>query len=99
MIETPVGNPAAPRSWGAPRRREITWYQPAGLNDAAQSGRAFLEAIRDGGIAPPPMGAVFGFRILEVDHGRMSFRARPRSPPTTHLASSTAGSSARSLTP
>ena len=62
---------------GAPRHRTITWYEPAALHAEPRSGTAFLEAIRDGVIAPPPMASVFGFRIVEVDVGRVVFACEP----------------------
>ncbi len=62
---------------GAPRHRTITWYEPAALHAEPRSGTAFLEAIRDGVIAPPPMASVFGFRIVEVGVGRVVFACEP----------------------
>jgi len=75
MIETT--SERTPKTWGAPQHRQVTWFEPAALQDEPRSGRAFLEAIRDGVVAPPPMASVFGFRILEVDAGRVVFSCEP----------------------
>jgi uncharacterized protein (TIGR00369 family) len=64
---------AAP-AWGAPRTRTIRWHEPVEASAfASWSGLEVLTAIRDGGIAPPPMATVFGFRIAELEHGRIVF--------------------------
>jgi uncharacterized protein (TIGR00369 family) len=67
----------AATAWGEPRERVVTWYPPSPLDAEPRSGRAFLEAVRDGVVAPPPMASVFGFRILEVDAGRVVFSCAP----------------------
>jgi len=61
--------------WGAPRDRLITWYDPRSmaLAGATMSGLEFLEAIRDGRLAPPPMASVFDFRITDLDAGKVEF--------------------------
>ena len=74
MIE--VTNDAT-TAWGEPRERVVTWYPPAALDAEPRSGKAFLEAVRDGVVAPPPMASVFGFRILEVDAGHVVFSCTP----------------------
>ncbi|MAY32835.1 MAG: PaaI family thioesterase [Rhodovulum sp.] len=43
----------------------------------SMSGYAFLCAVRDGTISGPPIGAVCGFLIDEVEEGRVSFRGAP----------------------
>ena len=70
----------APRTvpWGARRERTIVWHEPVAPSDlAAWPGIEVLAAIRDGRLAPPPMAAVFGFRIAELDHGRIVFECEP----------------------
>ncbi len=65
-------------SWGEPRERTITWYDPvASLASSSMSGRELLEGIRDGEIPPPPMAHVFGFRIVEVGDGHVVFECEP----------------------
>ena len=58
----------------------FTWYDAAaGMAQARQlSGRAFLEGIRDGTIPEPPMPALMGLRLVEVDEGRVVFTGEPR---------------------
>jgi uncharacterized protein (TIGR00369 family) len=41
------------------------------------SGLAFVRAIRDAGVAPPPMASVFGFAITDVEVGRVVFECTP----------------------
>jgi uncharacterized protein (TIGR00369 family) len=77
VIEAGRSTPAAPPEWGAPRQRLVTWFEPTALHAAPRSGKAFLEALRDGVVAPPPMASVFGFRIIEVDVGRVVFECDP----------------------
>ena len=40
-------------------------------------GLAFLRAIRDGVLAPPPIASLLGFRIVEVEPGRVVFACDP----------------------
>jgi uncharacterized protein (TIGR00369 family) len=77
---TPVDDPdlAVPAGWGEPRKRTITWFDPAGeLLATPRSGADLLRAMRDGVLPPPPMASVFGFRIEEVEHGRVVFSCEP----------------------
>jgi len=68
-----------PESWGEPRTRELTWYDPLQL--AAQAPRMpgveFLRRMRDGEIPPPPIAAHFGFDIVDVEEGRVGFACTP----------------------
>jgi uncharacterized protein (TIGR00369 family) len=41
------------------------------------SGLAFLQAMRDGRLPRPPMGALLGFAIVEVAHGSVVFEGTP----------------------
>jgi uncharacterized protein (TIGR00369 family) len=41
------------------------------------SGIEFLRAIRDGGLPPPPIAALLGFRLAEVEIGRAVFECEP----------------------
>jgi uncharacterized protein (TIGR00369 family) len=64
--------------WGAAHERTITWHEPAPRELLASwSGLEILTAIHDGALAPPPMAAVFGFRIVELEAGRIVFECEP----------------------
>jgi uncharacterized protein (TIGR00369 family) len=65
--------------WGEPRSGVITWHDPRPTTaaGAAMSGVEFLRAIQDGRLAPPPMAAVFGFVITDVEVGRVAFECTP----------------------
>jgi len=41
------------------------------------SGREYLEAIRDGRVAAPPMARLLGFELTTVGHGDVSFTGIP----------------------
>ena len=41
------------------------------------SGLAFIRAIKDARVAPPPMASVFGFVITDVEVGRVVFECTP----------------------
>jgi uncharacterized protein (TIGR00369 family) len=45
----------------------------------ALSGLEFLGGIATGRLPAPPIGAVLGFRLIEVVHGRAVFEGQPRS--------------------
>jgi uncharacterized protein (TIGR00369 family) len=45
----------------------------------ALSGLEFLGGIAAGRLPAPPIGAVLGFRLIEVVHGRAVFEGQPRS--------------------
>ncbi|MFD7310123.1 PaaI family thioesterase [Promicromonospora sp. NPDC059942] len=70
---------SAHEAWGAPRSRDLTWYDP--LRTAAEapltSGVEFLRRMRDGLIPPPPIASHFGLDIDEVEEGRVTFRCTP----------------------
>lgn len=62
-------------------RREISlaWSDPTALAAAGRrmSGLAFLHAIRDGALPPPPIAVLLGMRLAEVEDGRAVFECRP----------------------
>jgi uncharacterized protein (TIGR00369 family) len=66
-------------TWGDPRSRVITWFDPVPTAEAgrAMSGLDFIRAIRDGHLAPPPMASVFGFVMTEVEVGQVTFECTP----------------------
>jgi uncharacterized protein (TIGR00369 family) len=75
---TGAGDPA-PASWGEPRSRTITWYDPlaTAAKGAALSGRDFLQAIADGELPPPPIASMLDFRIGEIGDGEIYFSVTP----------------------
>jgi uncharacterized protein (TIGR00369 family) len=61
------------------RSRTITWEDPvaAGALRADLSGIDHLRAIRDGRVPPPPIAALLGFDLAEVEEGRAVFAVTP----------------------
>ncbi len=61
------------------RTRSFSWEDPAATAAAGMRlpGIAYLQAIIDGTLAPPPMARVLGFSLLEVDPGRALFAMEP----------------------
>ncbi|MEX5718051.1 PaaI family thioesterase [Geodermatophilus maliterrae] len=72
----PDANPVVPDSWGEPRSRTVTWYDPmvtaAGTRE--RSGLETLQAMRDGVLAPPPIAALVQMDVVAVEEGRIEFR-------------------------
>jgi acyl-coenzyme A thioesterase PaaI-like protein len=62
-------------SWGEPRSRTITWYDPMQVAAASlsMSGLELLEAVRDGRVPPPPISRLFQMGIDTVEPGRVEF--------------------------
>jgi uncharacterized protein (TIGR00369 family) len=61
------------------RSLSVQWSDPAALATAGRSmaGIDFLRAIRDGGLPPPPIAVVLGFRLTEVEPGHAVFECTP----------------------
>jgi len=61
------------------RSLEVQWDDPVQLAQAGRSmaGIDFLRAIRDGDLPPPPLAAVLGFRLAEVEPGHAVFEIMP----------------------
>jgi uncharacterized protein (TIGR00369 family) len=57
------------------RSLAISWSDPAALAAAGRrmSGLAFLRAVRDGELPPPPIAVLLGMRLAEVEDGRAVF--------------------------
>jgi uncharacterized protein (TIGR00369 family) len=57
------------------RRREVSWEDPvAGAAMAVDlSGLDYLRAIAEGRIPPPPIAALLGMGIVDVERGRVTF--------------------------
>ena len=61
------------------REKTIVWQPSAhsARDAAAISGLDYLESVRDGKIAPPPVAALLGYRIHAVRHGYAAYRIAP----------------------
>ena len=72
-----VGKP--PTMETAARTRTIVWDDPARLAAAARTTEplAFLQAIRDGTLPPPPIAVLMNFRLVEAERGRVAFEGTP----------------------
>ena len=57
----------------------VSWQAPGALAERARAmpGREVLEAIRDGELPTAPIQELMGFRLAEVEDGRVAFRAEP----------------------
>jgi len=62
-------------SWGEPRSRTVTWYDPMQVAAAglSMSGLQLLEAVRDGQLPPPPISQLFRMGVNAVESGRVEF--------------------------
>lgn len=79
MTEPDAATGGPPDHWGPPRSKTITWHDPmaAAARGAALSGIEHLEAMRRGDLPPPPIAELFGFRIVDVAAGEVSFTYQP----------------------
>jgi uncharacterized protein (TIGR00369 family) len=61
------------------RSRTITWEDPAANFEVGRSlsGMAYLQAIKDGTIPPPPMALTLGMEMIDLAEGRAVFAAEP----------------------
>lgn len=61
------------------RKRTIIWEDPKkSARDAASiSGLDYLRSIKEGGISPPPVAMLIGYKISEVDNGYAVFELNP----------------------
>ena len=66
-------------AWGEPRSKTVSWYDPQRTAAASVglSGIEFMKAIADGRLAPPPIAQLMGFRIRDVEPGRVVFEGTP----------------------
>jgi len=75
----PAGPAGTAGSWGEPRHKTVSWTDPRVVAAAAPGygGLDFLRAIADGALPPPPIAALLGFEVREVEPGRVVFACRP----------------------
>jgi len=61
------------------RSRTIEWQEPGPATRAAMamSGLEAMRAIRDGRLPPPPLAKLIGFRMAEVEPGRIVMELDP----------------------
>jgi uncharacterized protein (TIGR00369 family) len=61
------------------RTLSVSWDDPAALAEAGRtmSGLEFLRAIRDRRLPPPPIAALLGFDLIEVEPGHAVFQVLP----------------------
>ena len=61
------------------RNLSVTWDDPVALAQAGRSmaGIDFLRAIRDGRLPHPPICALLGYRLIEVEAGQAVFEIAP----------------------
>ena len=66
-------------TWGEPRSRTVTWYDPmvtAG-RAASMSGLDFMQAVMAGEVPGPPIGALMGFTGGSAESGSVTFLCTP----------------------
>ena len=61
------------------RSLSVSWSDPQALAEAGRTmtGIEFLRAIRDGKLPPPPIAALLGFSLVEVEPGHAVFEITP----------------------
>jgi uncharacterized protein (TIGR00369 family) len=69
----------ASQSWGEPRSKTVSWYDPMRALEAGQrlSGLEYLTAMAEGTLPAPPIGGLLGFRPVSVSSGDIVFRCTP----------------------
>lgn len=69
----------APASWGEPRSRTVTWYDPAiGAGEGlAMAGLDYLQAMIDGLLPPPPISGLIDMALVAAEPGRVEFACEP----------------------
>lgn len=59
--------------------KHVTWNDPADTTAQvlALSGKEAFERVRDGLLPPPPIAQLFGFEIVDVGDGEVTFACTP----------------------
>lgn len=75
--DLPSDQPIA--DWGPERRREITWHDPAvgAVAGRELAGLAYLTAMLEGRLPPPPIAQTLGFTLDRVVEGEVWFSCEP----------------------
>ena len=62
-----------------PRERTVVWADPvaSAARGAELAGLDYLRAIASGEVPPPPIAALLGFELVEVEEGRAVFAVTP----------------------
>jgi len=76
MTALDTTRPAAAPAYQASRVVEPAAFKLARLAPE-YDGIAFLTAIRDGELPPPPIADLLGFEIRDIERGRVTFAMRP----------------------
>ncbi len=65
--------------WGEQRSRTVTWYDPqaALATMASTDGLAYLRAMADGEVPPPPIAELIPMGITSVEPGEVVFTCTP----------------------
>jgi uncharacterized protein (TIGR00369 family) len=66
--------------WGASRRREVTWHDPAVGATARRglSGAEYLTAMLEGRLPPPPIARTLDFTLSRIVDGEVWFDCTPQ---------------------
>jgi len=72
-------NIEAPASWGEPRSRTVTWYDPTigACGGSAMAGLDYLQAMNDGVLPPPPISGLVDMALVSAESGRVEFTCEP----------------------
>jgi uncharacterized protein (TIGR00369 family) len=70
---------ATPASWGSPRSKTVTWYDPKVVAEAgaSMSGMELLGALLEGQLPPPPIMELMGLNLVKIDVGEVVFEGTP----------------------
>lgn len=70
---------AARESWGEPRSKTVSWYDPMRTLESGQqlSGLEYLTAMAEGQLPPAPISGLFDMRPTSVSYGDVVFTCTP----------------------
>lgn len=79
MTPDPTPRAKARPEWGPRSRKVVEWYNPdfAAAAGRTMGGLDFLRSMMAGELPPPPIAALFGFRPVEIEVGRVVFEGMP----------------------
>ncbi|MGD0376546.1 MAG: PaaI family thioesterase [Streptosporangiaceae bacterium] len=71
--------PAGGAEWGTARSKSVTWYAPEATvaGGAGMSGLQFMQALKDGRVAPAPIALLLNMRPKRVEQGLVVFECVP----------------------